>query len=165
MKTSTANWNSYPLVEETRPSKWHQRRVVFSRPYWKELPLERTGKLSRETAHAPTKYQSNSTSGRGARASYQTMLPEISARRSLLEPSFRYLSPGREGEKCRPLDHLGHIPFVNSARQLMGSNFLYIPQHYSYFLHVVRSSVLRWCIFNHGACVLAETLLFMVPNH
>ena len=26
----------------------------------------------------------NSTSGRGARASYQTMLPEISARRSLL---------------------------------------------------------------------------------
>ena len=59
----------------------------------------------RVTAHAPTKYQSNSTSGRGARASYQTMLPEISARRSLLEPSFRYLSPGREGEKCRPLDH------------------------------------------------------------
>ena len=38
---------------------------------------------SREAAHAPTKYQSNSTSGRGARASYRTMLPEISARRSL----------------------------------------------------------------------------------
>ena len=56
-------------------------------------------------AHAPTKYQSNSTSGRGARASYRTMLPEISARRSLLELSFRYLPPGREGEKCRPLDH------------------------------------------------------------
>ena len=28
-KIPTANWNSYPLVEETRPSKWHQRRVVF----------------------------------------------------------------------------------------------------------------------------------------
>ena len=53
---------------------------------------------SRVAAHAPTKYQSNSTSGRGARASYRTMLPEISARRSLLEPSVRYLSPGREGE-------------------------------------------------------------------
>ena len=37
-----------------------------------------------ETAHAQTEYQDNSTSGRGARASYQTMLPEISARRSLL---------------------------------------------------------------------------------
>ena len=23
----------YPLVEETRPSKWHQRNVVFGRPY------------------------------------------------------------------------------------------------------------------------------------
>ena len=95
---------------------------------------------SRVAAHAPTKYQSNSTTGRGARASYQTMLPEISARRSLLEPSFRYLSPGREREKCRPLDHLGHIPFVHSARKLHGSNFLYIQQHSRYFLHVVRSS-------------------------
>ena len=60
---------------------------------------------SKVAAHAPTKFQSNSTSGHGARASYRTMLPEISARRSLLELSFRYLSRGREGEKCRPLDH------------------------------------------------------------
>ena len=37
----------------------------------------------------------NSTSGRGARTSYQTMLPEISARRSLLEPRFKYLSAPR----------------------------------------------------------------------
>ena len=73
-------------------------------------------------AHAPSKYQSNSTSGRGARASYRTMLPEISARRSLLEPSFRYLSPGREGEKCRPLDHTWQIPFVHSAGLIVGSN-------------------------------------------
>ena len=62
---------------------------------------------SRKPAHAQIKYQDNSTSGLGARASYRTMLPEISARRSLLgEPRFRYLSPGSEGEKCRPLDHL-----------------------------------------------------------
>ena len=90
----------------TRPSKWHQRRVVFSRPYCGNFLYE-YGKnfRSRVTAHAPTKCHSNSTSGRGARASYRTMLPEISARRSLLEPSVRYLSPGREGEKCRPLDH------------------------------------------------------------
>ena len=45
-----------------------------------------------------------SSSGRGAKAWYRTILPKISARRSLLEPSFRCLSPGREGEKCRPLD-------------------------------------------------------------
>ena len=70
----------------------------------------------RVAANAPTKYQSNSTSGRGARASYRTMLPKISARRSLLEPSFRYLSPGIEGEKCRPLDHTWQIPFGHSAR-------------------------------------------------
>ena len=40
-----------------------------------------------------TKYQSNSTTESGARASNQTM------RRSLLEPSFRCLLPGREGER------------------------------------------------------------------
>ena len=60
------------------PSKWHQRRVVFSRPYmWiLSMNMERTSMVA---AHAPTKYQSNTTSGRGARASYRTMLPEISA--------------------------------------------------------------------------------------
>ena len=64
---------------------------IFSWRIWEE-PSCRVG------AHAPPKYKSNSTSGRGARASYRTMLPEISARRSLLEPNVRYLSPGREGE-------------------------------------------------------------------
>ena len=39
---------------------------------------------SRQCAHAQVKYQDNSTSGRGARASYQTISPEISARGSLL---------------------------------------------------------------------------------
>ena len=34
-------------------------------------------------AHAQVKYQDNSTSGRGARASYRTISPEISARGSL----------------------------------------------------------------------------------
>ena len=48
------------------------------------LPMNMVGTSAKETAHAQTEYQDNSTSGRGARASYQTMLPEISARRSLL---------------------------------------------------------------------------------
>ena len=30
--TSSKIPNSYPLVEETRPSKWHQRRVLIGRP-------------------------------------------------------------------------------------------------------------------------------------
>ena len=83
-------------------------------------------------AHAPTKYQNTSTSGRGARASHRTMLPEISARRSLLEPSVRYLSPGREGEKCLPLDHTWQIPFIRSVRFMLRSHF-YI---YSKLCHI-----------------------------
>ena len=106
-----------------------------------------------------TKYQSNSTSGRGARASYQTMLPEISARRSLLEPSFRYLSPGREGEKCRPLDHMWQNPFVHSARLIIGRNY------YIYNSILVISSVWYVQVFNNCVCALAETLLFIVQNH
>ena len=42
--------------------------------------------------------------------------------RFLGEPRFRYLSPGREGEKCRPLDHSRQIPFIHSARLIFGSN-------------------------------------------
>ena len=64
-----------------------------------------------------------STSGRGARASYRTMVPEISARRSLLEPSFRYLSAGSEGEKCRPLDHVRQIPFIHSDQFLLCNKY------------------------------------------
>ena len=70
-------------VEETRPSKWHQRVLHLVNPMWIFSPRI-WDFSSRVAAHAPTKCQSNSTSGRGARASYQTMLPEISARRSLL---------------------------------------------------------------------------------
>ena len=44
-----------------------------------------------ETAHAQTDYQDNSTSGRGARASYQTMLPEISAEGSFAHESLYWL--------------------------------------------------------------------------
>ena len=39
---------------------------------------------SRHCAHAQMKYKDNSTSARGARASYQTISPEILARGSLL---------------------------------------------------------------------------------
>ena len=68
-------------------------------PTWIFSPRMWWNFSSRVAAHALTKYQSNSNSGRGARASYRAMLPEISARRSLLQPSFRYLLSGREGER------------------------------------------------------------------
>ena len=38
------------------------------------------------------------------------------------EPRFRYLSPGREGEKCRPLLHVWQIPFIHSVRILVACN-------------------------------------------
>ena len=48
-------------------------------------PLEPTQLQSeREPAHAQTKHQDNSISGRGARASYRTISPKILARGSLL---------------------------------------------------------------------------------
>ena len=76
-----------------------------------------------EQIFAQIEQSGRSTSGSGARASYQTMFPEISARWSLLEPSFRYLSPGIGGEKCRPLDHMWQIPFIHSVQFLVTSHF------------------------------------------
>ena len=48
------------------------------------------------------------------------------------ELRFRYqFSPtGREGEKCRPLDHRWQIPFIHSTRFITSSNFyIYIWQN------------------------------------
>ena len=39
------------------------------------------------------------------------------------ELRFRYLSPGGEGDKYRPLDHRWQIPFVHSARFISSSKF------------------------------------------
>ena len=60
-------------------------RIVFTCPYAIHfIPTNMVRNRAREPAHAQTKHQDNSTSGRGARASYQTISPEISARGSLL---------------------------------------------------------------------------------
>lgn len=48
-------------------------RILFSYTHGKKFS-------SMETAHALTKYRERSTYGRGARASYLTMFPEISPR-------------------------------------------------------------------------------------
>ena len=102
-----------------------------------------------------------STSGRGAKASYLTMLPEISARRSLLEPSFRYLSPGREGEKCRPLDHVEHIPFIHSDRFLIWNNFFIYTKVYQLSLPCGTHN----CFDMKIAHVLSQKTQIMIPSH
>ena len=63
---------------------------IFSPRVWKEL--------QRVAAHAPTKYQSNSAPGRGARASYRTMLPEISAPEVAFGAKFQ-IPVARQGER------------------------------------------------------------------
>ena len=142
------------------PINHHQQMISAACCIWSTLCgyfLHEYGKnfSFKEAAHAPSKYQSNSTSGRGARASYRTMLPEISARRSLLEPSFRYLLPGREGEKCRPLDHTRQIPFVHSARLIVGSN--------SYIYNSISVISCMWYVqvyrHHHAYLTIAHALL------
>ena len=75
------------------------------------------------------------------------MVSEISARRLLLEPSFRYLSSGREGERCRALDHMKEIPFFHSARLKVSRILIYTQQCSSNFPHMVRSSVSSYFIY------------------
>ena len=74
------------------------------------------------------------------------VVPERRAKRC--PPRFRSanrfcdLSPGREGEISRPLDHMWQIPFIHSTRFKTNNNFyIYIEQFSSCFPHVVRSSV------------------------
>ena len=86
------------------------------------------------------------------------MFPKISARWSLLEPSFRYLSPGSEGEKSRALDHMWQIPFIHSVQFVISSNYIYMQESSSYFFLVVRKSVLVLCVFEKWTCALSETL-------
>ena len=56
-------------------------------------------------------------------------------------PSFRYLLPGSDGEKCRPLDHMRQIPFIHSTPLSIKRNSIYISQRFSYFILVVHSNV------------------------
>ena len=76
-----------------------------------------------------------------------TMKPEISTRASLipiLRPGSLLLSDicqsttGSEGEKCRPLDHMGQIPFVLTARfrRLYKSEIS---------IHILENTVIVYC--------------------
>ena len=63
----------------------------------------------------------------------QTIFPEISAQWSLLEPSFRYLSPGSEGEKCRPLNHMWQTLFIHLVQRITSHFYIYIKVYQFFF--------------------------------
>ena len=102
------------------------------------------------------------------------MFPEISARWSLLEPRFRYLSPGSEGEKCRPLDHMWQIPFIHSVQFTVRSHFYtYVKVCQLFLPSGTWECVLVLYVFNHCACAFqkhwAQALkrlfkYFLLPN-
>ena len=76
------------------------------------------------------------------------------------EPRFRYLSPGSEGEKCRPLDHLWQTPFIHSARYINSSkSHIYRTVfHLSPPFGTFKSVLLR-CLFCNCACTFGDQLL------
>ena len=102
---------------------------IFSPLIWEELQF----------------YGSCACANKISKQQYRTMLCEISTRRSLLEPSFRCLSPGREGEKCRPLNHTWQIPCVHSA---------YLP-----IAHALLQKHYKSCVVSYGTrwCIVAQS--------
>ena len=76
------------------------------------------------------------------------------------EPSFRYLLPGSEEEKCRPLNHMSQIPFIHSVRLINHSNI------YSYDSAVIIFSMLcvQVCLERHKidncACALKRKQVY-----
>ena len=80
--------------------------------------------------------------------------------RFLGEPRFRYLSPGREGEKCRPLDHVRQIPFIHSARIICSGNFYIYRTVFKIFPPFgTIKCVLIHCTFGNRACTLNESVI------
>ena len=80
LKQQTSQTRSHPQTESLE-EPGTSKCSVFSLPYVHIFSHDMVRKFSsRKIAHAQTKYQENNISGRGARASYQTMFPVISAR-------------------------------------------------------------------------------------
>ena len=135
---------------------------------WQQLqfhdPCAWVNKIPRAPNHHKRKKNCNSTSGRGARASYSTMFPKISARWSLFGRAELQIPVvtgklGREGEKCLPLDHWWHIPLIHSTRWVPRINFCIYRKEIELFLPCGKyKCVFVRCVFDNYPCVLAETL-------
>ena len=118
-------WSSKQHTSLTCKCYWQRKADWFSiHEYF--FPWIWLDFSSKEPALGQTKYPESSTSGRGTRSSYLTMCPEISARWSLLWAKFQIpvaRQAGREGEKCRPLEHMWRIPLIHSPRFIIDGNF------------------------------------------
>ena len=95
-----------------------------------------------------------------------TSIPEISARGSLiLWAKFQIpVGPrsGREGENCRPLDHMRQIPFINQAPFapfLMISLCIYTKLFQLCLPFGIFHCVLKHCTFIIYACALLEAII------
>ena len=78
------------------------------------------------------------------------------------ELSFRYLSPGSEGERCRRLDHLWKIPFIHSARFVISSNFfIYLAVVKLFLPFGTFKCVFACCSFDNCVCASAETFIII----
>ena len=65
------------------------------------------------------------------------------------ESSFRYLLPGSEGWKCRPLDQRKQIPFIHSVRLISSDNFyIYWTLFYLFPPSGAFKCVVVWCDVN-----------------
>ena len=106
-----------------------------------------------------------------------TSIPEISTRGSLI-PWAKFQTPvgprpcvgprsGREGENCRPLDHIRQIPFINQlcSHPTLRTIRIYIQNCSSYFFYVV----FTFCLGILYICDLrmrsSRTPYFMVQRH
>ena len=90
------------------------------------------------------------------------MSPEISARRSLFGRA-EFLIPvvtgqlGREGEKCRPLDHVWQTPFIHSTLFVITIIFCIYRKAFQLFhSYGTYKCVPVRCVFQNCACALVE---------
>ena len=103
-----------------------------------------------------------------------TSIPEISARGSLiLWAKFQIpVGPrpcagprsGREGEKCRPLDHMRHIPFIHQlcSHPTLRPISIYIQNLPCYFFHVVFTLCLETLYICYLRMRFSKTTYFKV---
>ena len=95
----------------------------------------------RKPARAQTNHQDNSTR-RGARASYQTISPEISARGSLLWAKVQIpIVTDRQGGRYKSAPRPYETAPIHPLSSKIVPISIYIELFFRYFLHVVRSGV------------------------
>jgi len=138
-------------LQQTGASRYRQQRFAFISP-WSDICSHEYGKKfsCKETAHAQQNAKTTVPLDVVPERRTKRCSPRFRPGDRFCEPSFRYLSPGSEGEKCGFLDPMWQIPFIHLPSFAISISK---KQCSSYILHVVRSSVswygayLRMCPF------------------